>query len=81
MAENPSKTMNTLDDRLHGMRKMLRWCLNVFEKIIVQHLHKALKGHTSRRRRFRERIRRNRSQFWHSDDRYLLHDNAPAHRS
>ncbi|GFV37337.1 mariner Mos1 transposase [Trichonephila clavipes] len=73
--------MNTLDDRLHGTLKMLRWCLNVFEKIVVKHLHKSLKIYTSRRRRLRESIRRKRHQFWQSDDWYLLHDSAQAHRS
>ncbi|GFX38157.1 hypothetical protein TNCV_3837561 [Trichonephila clavipes] len=47
-ADNPSNAMNKSNDRLHGMRKMLRWCLNVFEKIVVKHLHKSLKIHTSR---------------------------------
>ncbi|GFU33204.1 hypothetical protein TNCV_4157071 [Trichonephila clavipes] len=70
-----------LDDRLHGTRKMLRWCLNVFENIVVKHLYKSLKIHTSRIRRLRESIRRKRPQFWHGDDWYLLHDNAPAHES
>ncbi|GFV52428.1 putative mariner transposase [Trichonephila clavipes] len=60
---------------------MLRWCLNVFEKIVVKHLHKSLKIHTSRRRRLKESIRRKKSQFRQSDDWYLLHDNAPAHCS
>ncbi|GFU66657.1 hypothetical protein TNCV_3111411 [Trichonephila clavipes] len=46
-ADNPSKTMNMLDDRLHGTREMLCWCLNVFEKIVVKHLHKLQKIHTS----------------------------------
>jgi len=32
-------------------------------------------------RRLRESIRRKRPQFWQSGDWYLLHDNAPAHRS
>ncbi|GFX78511.1 uncharacterized protein TNCV_29511 [Trichonephila clavipes] len=71
--------MKTLDDQLHGERKMLRWCLNVFEKIVVKHLHKSLKMHTSRRRRLRESICRKRPLFWQSDDWYLLHDNAQAH--
>ncbi|GFU49872.1 hypothetical protein TNCV_4686371 [Trichonephila clavipes] len=55
---------------------MLRWCLNVFEKIVVKYLLKSLKIHTSRRRRLRESIRHKQPQFWH-----LPHDNAPAHRS
>ncbi|GFV45050.1 hypothetical protein TNCV_907971 [Trichonephila clavipes] len=81
-AENQSKTMNALDDlRLHGMRKMLRCCLNVFEKIVTKHLHKSLKLHTSRRCRLRESIRRKWPQFWQKDDWYRLHDNSPAHRS
>ncbi|GFS83094.1 uncharacterized protein TNCV_1287111 [Trichonephila clavipes] len=29
MVENPSKTINTMDDRLHGTRKMLRWCMKL----------------------------------------------------
>ncbi|GFY13800.1 hypothetical protein TNCV_985721 [Trichonephila clavipes] len=40
-AENPSKTINALDYRLYKKRKMLRWCLNAFEKIVVKHLHKS----------------------------------------
>ncbi|GFT13628.1 transposable element Tcb2 transposase [Trichonephila clavipes] len=37
-AENPSNTMNALDNpRLHRAWKMLRWCLNVFEKIVAKH--------------------------------------------
>ncbi|GFY25552.1 hypothetical protein TNCV_2486721 [Trichonephila clavipes] len=55
-ADNPSK-LNTFDNRLYGTQRMLRWCLNVFEKIVVKHLHKSLKLHTSRRRRLRESIR------------------------
>ncbi|GFW98680.1 hypothetical protein TNCV_2758581 [Trichonephila clavipes] len=63
-ADNPLKTMNTLEDlRRHGTRKMLRWCLNVLEKIVVKHLHKSLKVHTSQRRRLRESIRRKRPQL------------------
>ncbi|GFW08589.1 hypothetical protein TNCV_2776101 [Trichonephila clavipes] len=60
---------------------MLRFCLNVFEKIVAKHLHKLLKLHTSRRRRLKESIRRKQPQFWQNDDWYLLHDNSPAHRS
>ncbi|GFX20468.1 hypothetical protein TNCV_3488251 [Trichonephila clavipes] len=76
-AENPSKTMNALDElRVYKTRKMLHCCLNEFEKIIVKHLHRSLKIHISQRRRLRESIRR-----WQRDDWYLLHDNAPAHRS
>ncbi|GFU26173.1 integrase catalytic domain-containing protein [Trichonephila clavipes] len=56
--DNPLKTMDMLEDRLYGTRKMLRWCLNVFEKNVVKHLHKLLKIHTSRRRRLKESIRR-----------------------
>ncbi|GFV57819.1 hypothetical protein TNCV_3071981 [Trichonephila clavipes] len=59
---------NTLDDRLHGTCKMLRWCLNVLEKIVVKHLLKSLKMPTSRRRRLRESIRGKRLRFWQSDD-------------
>ncbi|GFX06414.1 hypothetical protein TNCV_2939421 [Trichonephila clavipes] len=34
-AEIQLQPMSALDDlRLHGMRKMLRWCLNVFKKIV-----------------------------------------------
>ncbi|GFU73844.1 histone-lysine n-methyltransferase setmar-like protein [Trichonephila clavipes] len=73
--------MNPLDDRLHGTRKMLRWCLNMFEKIVVKYLHKSLKIHTSRRCRLRESIRRKRPQFWQSDDWNFVHNNAPKHRS
>ncbi|GFX03571.1 hypothetical protein TNCV_4751561 [Trichonephila clavipes] len=53
-ADNPSKTMNTLGDRLHGTRKMLRWCLKVFEKIVAKHLKNSLRLHTSGIRRLRE---------------------------
>ncbi|GFU31900.1 hypothetical protein TNCV_1111551 [Trichonephila clavipes] len=45
-------------------RKMLRWFLNVFEKIVAKHLHKSLKLHTSRRHHLREPIRRKLPQFW-----------------
>ncbi|GFX02588.1 hypothetical protein TNCV_728421 [Trichonephila clavipes] len=62
-ADNPLDAMNTLDDRLHGTQKMLCWYLNVFEKIVVKHLHKSLKIHTSRRRRLRQSICRKRPQF------------------
>ncbi|GFX64993.1 hypothetical protein TNCV_451311 [Trichonephila clavipes] len=79
--DNPSKMMNSLDDRLHGTRKMLCWFLNLFEKIVVKHLHKSLKIHTSQIRRLRKSIRRKRPQFWQSDYWYLMHDNAPTHRS
>ncbi|GFU82104.1 hypothetical protein TNCV_1326481 [Trichonephila clavipes] len=68
MADNTSKAMDTLDDRLQGKQKMLRWCLNMFGKIIVKHLHKSLKIHTFPRRRLRESIHRKQSQFWQSDD-------------
>ncbi|GFT85010.1 putative mariner transposase [Trichonephila clavipes] len=81
-SENPLNTMNALDDlQLHGTRKMLCWCLNVFEKIAAKHLKKLLRLHTSRRRRLRESIYHKWPQFWQSDDWYFLHDNAPAHRS
>ncbi|GFX59961.1 hypothetical protein TNCV_4984721 [Trichonephila clavipes] len=50
-ADNPSKTMNTFDDRLHRTQKMLRLCLKVFEKTVAKHLYKSLKINTSRRRR------------------------------
>ncbi|GFX16831.1 hypothetical protein TNCV_2518091 [Trichonephila clavipes] len=81
-AQNPSKTMIALDDLLlYGTRKMLRWCLNVFEKIVTKHLHKSLRLHTSRSRRLRESIHCKWPQFCQSDDWYLLRDNAPAHRS
>ncbi|GFW88638.1 hypothetical protein TNCV_829071 [Trichonephila clavipes] len=60
---------------------MLHWCLNVFEKIVIKHLHKSLKIHTSRRRRLKESICRKRPQFWQGDDWYLIYDNATAHRS
>ncbi|GFT26082.1 mariner Mos1 transposase [Trichonephila clavipes] len=60
---------------------MLRWCLNELKKIVVKHLHKLLKIHTSRRRHLREPIRCKWLQFWQSDECYLLHDNAPTHRS
>ncbi|GFX91260.1 mariner Mos1 transposase [Trichonephila clavipes] len=73
--------MNTLYDQLHGTPKMLRWCLNVLEKIAVQHLHKLLKIHTSLRHRVRESIRRKRPNIWHNDNWHLLLDNAQAHRS
>ncbi|GFW48286.1 hypothetical protein TNCV_1108491 [Trichonephila clavipes] len=59
--DNPSKTIKTLDDRLHETRKMLRWCLNVFEKIVAKNLNKSLRLHTFRRRRLRESISRKRS--------------------
>ncbi|GFT25121.1 hypothetical protein TNCV_180191 [Trichonephila clavipes] len=52
-----------------------------FEKIVAKHLNKSLRLHPYRRRRLREYIRRKRPQFWQSDDWYLLHDNALAHRS
>ncbi|GFW49882.1 hypothetical protein TNCV_1885451 [Trichonephila clavipes] len=65
--------------QLHETLKMLRWCLDVFEKIVAKHLNKSLRLHTSRRRHLRESIRRKRLQFWRSDDWYLLQDNAPAH--
>ncbi|GFW04196.1 hypothetical protein TNCV_2669611 [Trichonephila clavipes] len=58
-AENSSNTITTLDDRrLLGTPKIagivgLRWCLNVFGKIVVKHLNKSLKIHTSLRRRKR----------------------------
>ncbi|GFT98517.1 mariner Mos1 transposase [Trichonephila clavipes] len=58
---------------------MLRLRLNVFEKIATW--NKLLRLHTSRRRRLRQSIRHKRPQFWQSDDWYLLHDNAPGHRS
>ncbi|GFU72942.1 hypothetical protein TNCV_4636761 [Trichonephila clavipes] len=80
-ADSPSKTMNTLDDRLHGTWKMLCLYLNVFVKIVVKRLHKPLKLHTSRKCLLRESIRRKRLQFWQSDDQYLLQDKAPAYRS
>ncbi|GFW63459.1 hypothetical protein TNCV_401251 [Trichonephila clavipes] len=79
--DNPSNTMSTFGDRLHGMNKMLWWCLNVFEKIVVKHFQKSWKVHTARRRRLRESIRRKRPQFWQSDDLYILHDNVQAYRS
>ncbi|GFU85689.1 hypothetical protein TNCV_5126981 [Trichonephila clavipes] len=60
---------------------MLRWCLNVFEKIVDKHLKNLLRLQTSRRRHLRESIRRKRPQFWQSDDWYHLQNNAPAHRS
>ncbi|GFW98467.1 hypothetical protein TNCV_3790981 [Trichonephila clavipes] len=47
-ANNSSKAMNAFDDlRLHGTRKMWRWCLNVFEKIVAKHLHKLLRLYSS----------------------------------
>ncbi|GFV58737.1 hypothetical protein TNCV_3730751 [Trichonephila clavipes] len=55
--------------------------VSVFEKIVVKHLDKSLKIHTSRRRRWREFIRRKRPQLRQSDDWYPLHGNTPAHRS
>ncbi|GFV87140.1 hypothetical protein TNCV_5113581 [Trichonephila clavipes] len=74
--------MNALDDlRLHASRKMLRWCLNVLEKIVSNDLHKSLRLRTSRKRRLRESNCRKWPQFGQSDDRYLLNDNAPAYRS
>ncbi|GFX09448.1 hypothetical protein TNCV_4698341 [Trichonephila clavipes] len=79
--DNPSKTMNTLDNRLHGTQKMLRWYLNVFEKIVVKQFHKSLNIHTSQRRCLRKSFRLKRAQFWQSKDWYLPYDNAPAHRS
>ncbi|GFV45561.1 hypothetical protein TNCV_4855831 [Trichonephila clavipes] len=69
------------DFRLHGTQKMLRWCLNVFEKIVDKHLHKLLRLHTSRSRRLRESIRRKRPNFWQSGDWYRLQYNPLAHRS
>ncbi|GFU29917.1 hypothetical protein TNCV_1686941 [Trichonephila clavipes] len=63
-ADNPSKKMCTLDDQLHGKWKMLRWCLNVFEKIVSKHFHKSLTIITFRRRRLRKSICCKRSQFW-----------------
>ncbi|GFU90257.1 retrovirus-related Pol polyprotein from transposon 412 [Trichonephila clavipes] len=60
---------------------MLLWCLNVFEKIVVRHLHISLKTHISRRRRLREFIRHKRPHFGQSDNSYVLNDNASAHRS
>ncbi|GFW64378.1 hypothetical protein TNCV_274021 [Trichonephila clavipes] len=75
-------TMDALHDfRLNETLKMLRWCLNVFGKIIDKHLHKSLRGHISRRRRLRESIRRKWSQFWQSGDWYLLRDNSLVHIS
>ncbi|GFX48239.1 hypothetical protein TNCV_2920561 [Trichonephila clavipes] len=59
----------------------MRWCLNVFKEIVVKHLHKSLRLHTSKRHHLRESIRRKWPQFWQSDDWYHLHDNAPTHRS
>ncbi|GFW28152.1 hypothetical protein TNCV_2818301 [Trichonephila clavipes] len=57
--ENPSKTMNALDDfPLDETLKMLRWSQNVFEKIIAKHLRKSLRLHTFPRRWLREAIRR-----------------------
>ncbi|GFV53488.1 hypothetical protein TNCV_4746361 [Trichonephila clavipes] len=74
-AENPSKTKNALDDlRLNGMQKMLRWFLNVFQKIVAEHLQKLPRLHTSRRRRLRETIHRKRPHFWQSEDWYLLYE-------
>ncbi|GFU79149.1 hypothetical protein TNCV_2136721 [Trichonephila clavipes] len=67
-------------DRLPGKREILRWCLNVFENVVVKHLHKSLRLHTSRRRCLRESIRREWSQLRQSNDWDLLHDNAPAYR-
>ncbi|GFW77084.1 hypothetical protein TNCV_2725141 [Trichonephila clavipes] len=81
-AENPSNSMNELDDlRLHERWKMLFWCLTVFEKIVAKQLDKFLRVHTSRRPRLREFICRKSPQFWQSDYCYLLYDNTPAHRS
>ncbi|GFV74054.1 uncharacterized protein TNCV_1924221 [Trichonephila clavipes] len=53
----------------------------VISKIVAKHLNESLRLHTSQRRRLRESIRRKWAQCWQSDDWYLLHDNAPAHRS
>ncbi|GFT25034.1 hypothetical protein TNCV_179491 [Trichonephila clavipes] len=81
MAENPSKTMNALDDfRLHETRKMLRWCLNVLEKIVAKHLNKSLRLHPYRTRRLRESIRHKWPRFWQSADWFLLHENTPVLR-
>ncbi|GFX20478.1 hypothetical protein TNCV_3488351 [Trichonephila clavipes] len=55
--ESSESTSKTKDDRLQGTRKMLRWCLNILEKIIVRRLHKPLKIHTSRIGCLRESIR------------------------
>ncbi|GFT20109.1 hypothetical protein TNCV_4994721 [Trichonephila clavipes] len=60
---------------------MLRWCLNVFEKIVAKHLHKSLRLHTSRGRCLMESIRCKWPHVWQSDDWYLLQNNASAHRS
>ncbi|GFT52034.1 hypothetical protein TNCV_4999231 [Trichonephila clavipes] len=59
MVNNPLKTVNALDNRLNGTRKMLCLCLNVSEKIVVKHMYKLLKLNTPRRRRLRKSIRRN----------------------
>ncbi|GFT64460.1 hypothetical protein TNCV_2382171 [Trichonephila clavipes] len=69
-----------MNDLHYGTQEMFRWCLNVFEKIVVKHLYTSLKIHTSRKHPLRESIRRKRPQFWENVDWYLLHDNAPAHR-
>ncbi|GFT75425.1 hypothetical protein TNCV_3394161 [Trichonephila clavipes] len=47
---------------------------NVFVKIVVKHLHKSLKIHTSRRRH-------KRPQFRQIDDWYVQHDNGTEHQS
>ncbi|GFW63507.1 hypothetical protein TNCV_401731 [Trichonephila clavipes] len=81
-AENPSNSMSTLDDlRLYRTQEMLRWCVCVFKKIVVEHLNKSLKLHTLQRFRLKRSNRRKRPQFWQCDDWYLLHDNAPAYQS
>ncbi|GFU62777.1 hypothetical protein TNCV_2388161 [Trichonephila clavipes] len=68
-AKNPLIIMNALDDlRLNGTWKTLRWCLNVFEKIVAKHLNISLRLHISRRRRLMESIRRKRPQFWQRDE-------------
>ncbi|GFY12505.1 hypothetical protein TNCV_1799271 [Trichonephila clavipes] len=68
-ADNPLNTINALDDLwLHGRWKVLRWFLNMFEKIVAKHLNKSPKLHTARRRHLREFIRCKRPQFLQSDD-------------
>ncbi|GFY30768.1 hypothetical protein TNCV_3119281 [Trichonephila clavipes] len=69
--------MQTLEmlSKVYGESTMVR------SKIVAKHLNKSLRLLTSRRRRLRESIRRKRSQFWQSDNWYLLHDNSPAHQS
>ncbi|GFX84519.1 hypothetical protein TNCV_560341 [Trichonephila clavipes] len=66
-AENPWSTKNALDDlRLHGTRKMLRLCLNVYKKIVTKYMNKSLTLYTSRRRHLTESLRCKKPQFLQS---------------